>query len=153
MQNLFVKNKEDSRIKRFLDSGLLSNAEATELEKHHKIQLSKKENVMLFLHVWLGKSLLKRCCTFKNSEILSKLYTKTTDQLEQDLNIVRLIKRLRDVKILANQKMNAELKFKIDHSHKNIINLEDSEESFLSSVGSDFFDQIEGKSEKDLTEA
>ena len=102
MQNLFLKSKEDSRIKRFRESGLLTHKEATELEKHHKIQLPKKENVLLFLHVWLGKSFLKKCCTFKNSEILSKLYYKTTDNLEQDLNIVRLIKRLRDVKILAN---------------------------------------------------
>ena len=38
--------------------------------------------------------------------------------------------------------MNAELKFKIDHSHKNVINLEDEDESFDSSVGSDFFNKV-----------
>ena len=39
--------------------------------------------------------------------------------------------------------MNAELKFKIDHSHKNVINLDTSQESFDSSVGSDFFKKTE----------
>ena len=48
--------------------------------------------------------------------------------------------------------MNAELKFKIDHSHKNIINLESSQESFNSSVGSDFFNNVIGLSDEKMTE-
>jgi len=48
--------------------------------------------------------------------------------------------------------MNAVLKFKIDHSHKNIINLESSQESFGSSVGSDFFNEVMGLDEHEMTE-
>ena len=47
--------------------------------------------------------------------------------------------------------MNAELKFKIDHSHKNIVNLESSEESYKSSVGSDFFNQVKDLDEDQMT--
>ena len=47
--------------------------------------------------------------------------------------------------------MNAVLKFKIDHSHKNIINLESSQESFNSSVGSDFFNNVMSLDEDDMT--
>ena len=48
--------------------------------------------------------------------------------------------------------MNAYLKFKIDHSHKNIVNLESSQQSFGSSVGSDFFNDVMSMDEKDMTE-
>ena len=48
--------------------------------------------------------------------------------------------------------MNAVLKFKIDHSHKNIINLESSQESFNSSVGSDFFNQVMDLDDDEMTE-
>ena len=65
-------------------------------------------------------------CKFENAEILNKLFDRIEDKIASDLNIVQLIKRVRDVKILSNQQMNAVLKFKIDHSHKNIINLESS---------------------------
>lgn len=49
--------------------------------------------------------------------------------------------------------MNAELKFKIDHSHKNIINLESSDESYASSVGSDFFNQVKTLNFEDMSVA
>ena len=45
------------------------------------------------------------------------------------------------------------MKFKIDHSHKNIINLESSQESFESSVGSDFFNEVMGLEENEMTAA
>ena len=48
--------------------------------------------------------------------------------------------------------MNAMTKFKIDHSHKNIINLESSQESFVSSVGSDFFNDVMDLEESEMTE-
>ena len=41
-------------------------------------------------------------CTFKDIEILHKLYDKVGKKLEADLNIVKLIKHIRDVKILSN---------------------------------------------------
>ena len=91
-------------------------------------------------------------CKFENMEILNKLYDKIEDKISNDLNIVQLIKRVRDVKILSNQQMNAHLKFKIDHSHKNIINLESSQESFNSSVGSDFFNNVMSLEEDEMTE-
>ena len=48
--------------------------------------------------------------------------------------------------------MNAFVKFKMDHSHKNIINLESSQESFESSVGSDFFNEVMDLPENEMTE-
>jgi hypothetical protein len=47
--------------------------------------------------------------------------------------------------------MNAVLKFKIDHSHKNVINLESSQESYNSSVGSDFFKNVMSLDENEMT--
>lgn len=41
-------------------------------------------------------------CKFENAEILNKLYDSIEDKMASDLNIVQLIKRVRDVKILSN---------------------------------------------------
>jgi hypothetical protein len=92
-------------------------------------------------------------CKFKNDQVLDKLYDRIDDKIADDLNIVQLIKRVRDAKILQNQQMNALLRFKIDHSHKNIINLNSSEESFNSSVGSDFFNEVIDKDKDKMSEA
>lgn len=61
---------------------------------------------------------------------LLKLYNHAAYRISNDLNVVRLIKNLRDLRILVNaEMMNRKTKFFIDHSKKNVINLEDSVES------------------------
>jgi hypothetical protein len=90
-------------------------------------------------------------CRFEGVELLDKLYERVGSKLDSDLNILSLIKHLRDVKIMSNQKLNAETKFKIDHSHKNLVNLDTSEDSFNSSVGSDFFKNADTLTHEDIT--
>jgi hypothetical protein len=50
--------------------------------------------------------------------------------INNDLNVVKLIKNLRDMRILINSNMmDRKTKFQVEHSKKNIINIESSVES------------------------
>lgn len=80
----------------------MTKEELAELKKHKKIYIKKSQNVKLFLHNTFKNTFLKKMCTFKDIEILHKLYDKVGKKLEADLNIVKLIKHIRDVKILSN---------------------------------------------------
>lgn len=61
--------------------------------------------------------------------------------IEDDLNVIKIIKNLRNLKIYSNNiNMNLKTKFLIDHSHKNVINLEGSDSSNNSSFDDDNID-------------
>ena len=57
-----------------------------------------------------------------------KLYNKLSVNIEDDMDIIKIIKSLRELKILAsNSMMNVLTRFQIDHASKNIINLESAD--------------------------
>lgn len=43
--SLFEKFDQDIRLNKFLESGLLTRTEITELAKHNKIKIGKKANI------------------------------------------------------------------------------------------------------------
>jgi len=54
------------------------------------------------------------------------MYNLTKSKLENELNIVKLVKNLRNQKILAkNSLLSKEVKNQITHYEKNLLNLED----------------------------
>ena len=55
------------------------------------------------------------------------MYDEGKDRIDTELNIVKIIKTLRDLKILMkNSIMDDEIMFAIKHSQKNVINIEKS---------------------------
>jgi hypothetical protein len=90
---------------------------------------------MLFLSTWLGqcckdygKPVDLFCCNrcFKKRKKLEKLYNATVERVEEETNIVKLIKDLRNTRILMNNSlMNDDLRFMISHNIKNYIDLDD----------------------------
>jgi hypothetical protein len=81
-----------------------------------------------------------RFYNFQSAQLkqLLKLYHEAEQKINEDLNVVKLIKNLRDMRILVNSHlMDRKTKFQIEHSKKNIINIESSVESHSSnSIGS-----------------
>ena len=50
-------------------------------------------------------------------------------KIEGDLNVVKIIKHLRELRVLVlNDKLNDAVKFQIDHNKDNILDLENSDE-------------------------
>jgi hypothetical protein len=48
-------------------------------------------------------------------------------KIEGDLNVVKIIKHLRELRVLVlNDKLNDAVKFQIDHNKENILDLENS---------------------------
>lgn len=56
-----------------------------------------------------------------------KLFDKATEKVDKELNVVKVIRNLRNLKILVKHTfMNDEMKEEIKYSNKNIIDLEES---------------------------
>ena len=50
-------------------------------------------------------------------------------KIEGDLNVVKIIKHLRELRVLVlNDKLNDAVKFQIDHNKENILDLENSDD-------------------------
>jgi len=55
---------------------------------------------------------------------LKKLYHDGTHRLEQELDILKILKSLRNMKILLKNKfLDEEMQFQIEHNNKNVISL------------------------------
>ena len=135
-RNLFTKQREKTK-KRFIKSGLFNQEEIEELKKHKKIALRTKTNVCLYFQRQLLCLTQTVCwnCVSKRYERLIHLFDQTTEKLESELNIVKIIRNLREMKIyLNNNLLDRQIKFHINHSHKNVINLDSSGISVKSSM-------------------
>ena len=67
---------------------------------------------------------------------MQRLYEEGQDRIETELDLVKLMKNLRNMKVLMrNSLMNKQVKFDILHSYKNLINLD-------SDLGSDHSDPL-----------
>lgn len=101
-----------------------------EANNHSPIKLSVRNKAKLFLL----KTFDYAVCSFKKSFLsrrLLKLFKLGNSRLEVDLNIEKIIKSLRDLKILLKSNvLDEDLAFQIQHHHKNVIDL-DSDDSQL----------------------
>ena len=102
-----------------------------EIETHRLIRISMKDNIMLFLSSIFGdrNSCCRSICGWKNDAKIQKLFQEGRLRIEKDLNVIKLIKSIKEMRILMkNSMMTPEIRFKVAHSTKNCINL-DSEGS------------------------
>jgi hypothetical protein len=99
------KQVDDYKSKVFLKSGILSNTEQTEVRKHKFLKINLKQSLRLFV---------SKFCKIESEEVkkLSKLYHEAEHKIYHDLNVVRLIKTLKDMKILLDSHiMDNKIKF------------------------------------------
>jgi hypothetical protein len=119
----------------------------TEVKKHKPVILSMRNNFILYF-VRIFETCLRtkwyNCISKKNEQLLF-LWNSAQKKIENDLDVVRIIKHLRELRIaLSNQMINEKMKFQINHHHKNVINIEneDDMDSGDSDVDSDYLKHL-----------
>jgi hypothetical protein len=86
----------------------LSEKELKEREYHRIIRLKFMDSASLFIHHRI--SFLK-CIMWRENQRISKIYNDTQHILHKELNIIKIIRSIRDIKILMkNSLMTPELK-------------------------------------------
>ena len=66
-------------------------------------------------------------CMFKKRDKFLSLYEKGQDRIDTELDIVKIMKSLRNMKILMkNSFMDGEVKYQITHAKKNLLNIDTS---------------------------
>ena len=97
-----------------------------EIDKHRKIRVRLVDSLKLF---W-ANSRFGCCCSpklWKNVHKFKKLYRVGENRIEKELNIVKIMKNIKDIKIcLRNSIMDDRTKYEIRHSNKKVIDLDDT---------------------------
>ena len=108
-----------------------------ELKKHRVIQLNLKDKLCYYLHNQLGNLFLCGRCCWGNRKQMTRLIDEAQDRLDGELNIIKIIQSLRNMKVLLKSSiMTDEIRFKIMHSQKNFIDLDQSASSSSDSTSS-----------------
>lgn len=132
---LFLQNEEPNS--KYLNQanfpGDTSKREMDELKKHRYIDVSLADNIMLYFSRIFGV-VCSNCCFSKKFK-LQKLYEEGEEKLSNELDIVKILKTLRDMKILLKGTLLSDpgTKFHVKHAPKNILNLDET--SDISSDG------------------
>lgn len=85
------------------------------------------DNFLLYLKHRFGCFGFLLTICWKRSKKFEKLYSETQLRLKTSLNVVKIIRSLRDLKILMNNSLlSPELKNYLRHAEKNLIDLENT---------------------------
>ena len=113
-----------------MESGQLSHVETTELSAHKRIYLSTCRSFSLYCARHFDSChlhFMQKYMGTKNRRLI-RLYKKAQDRIENELDVIKIVKHIRELKILAkNSLMNIMTRFQIDHSNKNVINMQSDE--------------------------
>mmetsp|Transcript_35572 Transcript_35572/g.54363 ORF Transcript_35572/g.54363 Transcript_35572/m.54363 type:complete len:135 (-) Transcript_35572:1135-1539(-) len=99
-----LRRKKEKLTKRFVRSGLFDEEEVAELKKHKSIALTRERNISLYF-VRMFRCCLSNSwyeCLGKRQKKLIHLFEETSERIEEDLDIVKILKNLRNMKILIN---------------------------------------------------
>lgn len=122
---MFKKSTEVTKINTPFE--LRNTAIEKEIKNFYRISMTKSKMFKIFCMnacPCFRKGMLKDDSNYR----LDKLYKLGTKRLDEDLSIERIVKGLRDVKILVKQQfLDEKLKFEIYHNRKNVLDLEDDD--------------------------
>lgn len=106
----------------------MSKAEKREIDRHRVIKISIKDSFMLYTSEIFGRCFCDFCWSKKKK--LQKLKEMGADKIEGELNIVKIMNYLRNFKVvLKNSLLTKDVKEKIKHTGKNLIELDSGESS------------------------
>ena len=143
MKRLFLGNTADPNIFKAMKKEKKKLAvskddkDAAKKEKNRTIKLSLYDNVMLYISNTLG------CLCFcdkvwPKKKKLQKMFEDGSEKLDSHLDVVKIVKSLKKLKILMeNTMMTEDVKKQIKHSEKNIIYLSSEEEKNKDKKGTD----------------
>jgi len=90
---------------------------------HREINLSLGSSIKLYLKNYLSSWFGIQCCTPKGK--LQKLYEEGQDKLEAEMNMVKIIRNLKFLRILMKKYVaDEEMQYDIRHNPKNVIDLD-----------------------------
>ena len=79
-------------------------------------------------------SMLGCCCCGKKKNRLWRLYNEGQDRIEKEFDLVKIIKSIRNMKVIMKHKlMNEKLKLEVKHSEKSVIDVESTPSDSTSS--------------------
>lgn len=102
----------------------LSPRQQNSYEQNRLIIISKLDKLLLFLSppLQIGKYL---CCFWSKYKKMNMFYKLGKERVEKELNISKLVKNLRNLKILIkNSFLNDNIGFMIYHSRKNTLDID-----------------------------
>lgn len=98
-----------------------------ELQKHRFIHMSSKDTFLLFVHTQLRCLVCKVCPLWRKKAKLQKLYDRAQHKIESQLNLFKIMKNMRMMKIaMRSNNLDKNVEYDCLHSHKCIINLDTS---------------------------
>ena len=110
---------------------MLTPQQKIENEKHHKILISFRQSAALYWENIFGDFccgiFLCECCQSnpKRSK-LAKLYDTCQDKIDAELDVVKIIKNLKKLRIITKNHIlnDPAMRHEIEHDEKNLINLD-----------------------------
>lgn len=118
----FKKMKMTSKMKTKTPDGFKGTDIEKEVENHYPIKLSMGKRLRLFFLQSTIRSCLSKTDINKK---LTKMFQTGTQRLENEMSIEKILRSLRDLKILIKKKFrDEEQRFLIKYSHKNVIDVE-----------------------------
>lgn len=117
--DLFITPKKKKSIGKFVEG------DRDDSFKYHRvINLKLKDKLCMYLQNLMGPCFICKVC-WSSSKKLNHLFDETQSRLETELDIVKLIRNIRNSKnLLQNSLMNSEIKFQLAHTKKNFINID-----------------------------
>lgn len=113
--------KKEQKIQESLPDNIKS-----EIKLHKPIRLKLRDSIRLFFQNTLGCFSPFSLC-WKNKDKMMKLYSRSRERIDSELNIVKILSSLRDIKILMKHSlMSPQIKHMIKNSDKYLISIDDS---------------------------
>lgn len=116
---LYLEDEEGKLLKA---TNLQADQRSSNILAALKNEVLKHRTIRLDFNHWLD--LLIGCSSYKK---LNRLYAKGTARLAADLNVVRIVKKLRHLDVIAENSTllkSKERKFQVAHTYQNLIDLD-----------------------------
>ena len=116
--------KEDPRQN--IEAKGYNNKIQKELNTHRAIKLHPRDNFCLYLSHRMGCFFPSFC--WKKKSQFQKLYKMTHDRMENQLNIIKIVRNVRNLKMISKfSLLTPKLKQQLTHAEKNLIDLDEGE--------------------------
>ena len=105
-----------------------------EIAKHRYIEVKNID----WIRTYFARVIGCPTCLFRKRDKFLKLYEKGQDRIDSELDIVKIMRSLRNLKILMRHSfMDEEVKYQISHARKNLLNIDTSSDDETDAVDPD----------------
>ena len=128
-EKMFLPTKKEDYQIDHIQNLMKDRMTLEELKTHRYMKIKLKDKLLLYAKKNLGCTCVRRF--WKNHSKFEKIYEKGQKRIDSELNIVKFMNNLRNVKILlkASLMKDPEVKMQVKHNKKNLIMLDDDEDT------------------------